>query len=142
MHDSHSYAHSMRLEQVPILLGALVFLMGLALTVDVMQAEGMGPFRERRRRARARVNRTGEALVAAGSYCTGAALIGRDTWRYGTIVIILGTLLLFAGAVMNRDYLKEILLFRGASRRGPEGSSQNERKRAPDEEPPPRNRIR
>jgi hypothetical protein len=47
-----------------------------------------------------------------------AALIGRDTWRWGTISVLAGVLLLVIGAIMNRAYLKEVLLFRGAARRG------------------------
>jgi len=47
-----------------------------------------------------------------------AALIGRDTWRWGTIAVLAGITLLVFGAILNRTYLKEVLLFRGAARRG------------------------
>ena len=47
-----------------------------------------------------------------------AALIGRDTWRWGTIAVLAGITLLVIGAILNRTYLKEVLLFRGAARRG------------------------
>lgn len=47
-----------------------------------------------------------------------AALIGRDTWRWGTVSVLAGSSLLIIGAIMNRKYLKEVLLFRGAARRG------------------------
>ena len=47
-----------------------------------------------------------------------AALIGRDTWRWGTIAVLAGASLIVIGALMNRAYLKEVLLFRGAARRG------------------------
>jgi hypothetical protein len=47
-----------------------------------------------------------------------AALIGRDTWRWGTVTVLAGSALLILGAIMNRQYLKEVLLFRGAARRG------------------------
>jgi hypothetical protein len=47
-----------------------------------------------------------------------AALIGRDTWRWGTIAVLAGITLLVIGAALNRTYLKEVLLFRGAARRG------------------------
>jgi len=50
--------------------------------------------------------------------CMAAALIGRDTWRWGTISVLAGASLLVIGAIMNRAYLKEVLLFRGAARRG------------------------
>jgi hypothetical protein len=55
-----------------------------------------------------------------------AALIGRDTWRWGTISVLAGTALLIIGAAMNRKYLKEVLLFRGAARRG-DGGDKNSR---------------
>lgn len=48
----------------------------------------------------------------------GASLIGQDEWRWGTIVVFVGVALLVIGAVLNRVYLKEMLLFRGAARRG------------------------
>jgi hypothetical protein len=53
-----------------------------------------------------------------------AALMGRDTWRWGTISVLAGSVLLILGATMNRKYLKEVLLFRGAARRG-EGDGEN-----------------
>ncbi len=48
----------------------------------------------------------------------GAALMGRDTWKFTTIVIFAGAALFIAGGIMNREFLKELLLFRGAARRG------------------------
>ncbi|MFL5464223.1 MAG: hypothetical protein ACJ8AC_09340, partial [Gemmatimonadaceae bacterium] len=62
--------------------------------------------------------KTGQTLVACGTLCMAAALIGRDTWRYGTVSVLAGIILLVIGAIMNRRYLKEVLLFRGAARRG------------------------
>ncbi|MFL5550136.1 MAG: hypothetical protein ACJ77Q_06595, partial [Gemmatimonadaceae bacterium] len=59
--------------------------------------------------------------------CMAAALMGRDTWRYGTVSVLAGIILLVIGAIMNRAYLKEVLLFRGAARRGEEGSDTNSR---------------
>jgi hypothetical protein len=56
-----------------------------------------------------------------------AALIGRDTWRWDTICVLAGSVLLILGAIMNRKYLKEVLLFRGAARRGQGGGDQNSR---------------
>jgi hypothetical protein len=56
-----------------------------------------------------------------------AALIGRDTWRWGTVCVIAGAVLLVIGALMNRKYLKEVLLFRGAARRGEGGGDKNSR---------------
>jgi len=108
----------MKLEQLPILLGVLVALVGLTILLDAWQAGGVSPLRERRRRARAVPHKAGQTLVALGTLCMAAALIGRDTWRWGTISVLAGIVLLVIGAIMNRAYLKEVLLFRGAARRG------------------------
>ena len=107
----------MRLEQLPILVGVLVLLIALAIGYDSMSAEERRPFRERRRRQRAELNRGGELLVAMGTASMAAALIGRDSWRWGTIAVFIGTALLIAGASLNRTFLREMLLFRGAARR-------------------------
>jgi peptidoglycan/LPS O-acetylase OafA/YrhL len=108
----------MRLEQLPILLGVLVALVGLTILLDAWQTGGVAPFRERRRRTRATPHKAGQSLVALGTLCMAAALIGRDTWRWGTIAVLAGAALLIAGVILNRAYLKEVLLFRGAARRG------------------------
>jgi hypothetical protein len=108
----------MRLEQLPILIGVLIALLGLTILLDAWQAGGVAPLRERRRRARAVPNKAGQSLVALGTLCMAAALIGRDTWRWGTIAVLAGITLLVVGAILNRTYLKEVLLFRGAARRG------------------------
>jgi hypothetical protein len=108
----------MRLEQLPILIGVLIALLGLTILLDAWQAGGVAPLRERRRRARAVPNKAGQSLVALGTLCMAAALIGRDTWRWGTIAVLAGIMLLLIGAVLNRTYLREVLLFRGAARRG------------------------
>lgn len=108
----------MRLEQLPILIGVLIALLGLTILLDAWQAGGVAPLRERRRRARAVPNKAGQSLVALGTLCMAAALIGRDTWRWGTIAVLAGITLLVIGAILNRIYLKEVLLFRGAARRG------------------------
>ena len=108
----------MRLEQLPILIGVLVALIGLTILLDAWQNGGVAPLRERRRRTRAQPHKAGQSLVALGTLCMAAALIGRDTWRWGTIAIFAGSTLLVIGAIMNRAYLKEVLLFRGAARRG------------------------
>jgi hypothetical protein len=126
----------MKLEQFPLLLGVLVALIGLTILLDAWQTGGVAPFRERRRRVRAVPNKGGQTLIALGTLCMAAALLGRDTWRYSTISVLAGTSLLVIGAIMNRAYLKEVLLFRGAARRGP-----GERYSRPDPTPP-KTRIR
>lgn len=126
----------MRLEQFPIILGIVVALIGLTLALDAWQAGGIAPFRERRRRTRALPHKAGQTLVAVGTLCMAGALIGRDTWRYATISVLVGSVLLVVGAIMNRVYLKEVLFFRGAARRGQGG--ENSRL----EKTPPKTRIR
>ena len=108
----------MKLEQFPILLGVLVALIGLTIALDAWQAGGVAPLRERRRRTRALPHKAGQTLVALGTLCMAAALMGRDTWRWGTISVLAGSSLLIIGAIMNRKYLREVLIFRGAARRG------------------------
>jgi hypothetical protein len=49
--------------------------------------------------------------------CMAAALMGRDSWRYTNVAVIAGTLTITFGALLNRVYLRELLLFRGAARR-------------------------
>jgi hypothetical protein len=126
----------MRLEQLPILLGVLVALIGLTILLDAWQAGGVAPLRERRRRTRAVPHKAGQTLVAIGTLCMAAALMGRDTWRWATISVLAGSALLIIGAIMNRQYLKEVLLFRGAARRG-EGDTNSRLKQTP-----PKTRIR
>jgi hypothetical protein len=126
----------MRLEQLPILLGVLVALIGLTILLDAWQAGGVSPLRERRRRTRAEPHKAGQTLVALGTLCMAAALVGRDTWRWGTISVLAGSALLIVGAIMNRQYLKEVLLFRGAARRG-QGDTNSRLKQTP-----PKTRIR
>ena len=109
---------NMKLEQFPIFLGILVALGGLTILLDAWQAGGVAPLRERRRRARAVPHKAGQSLVALGTLCMAAALMGRDTWRWGTISVLAGVLLLLIGAFMNRAYLREVLVFRGPARRG------------------------
>lgn len=63
--------------------------------------------------------------MGAGMAAMAAALIGRDTWKFGTVAVLVGVALVLAGGVLNRAYLKETLLNRGAARR-----------RDPEDQPP------
>jgi hypothetical protein len=108
----------MRLEQVPVFIGVVVAILGLGLVLDAQLPEGISQSRERRRRERAERNRPGETLVGLGIIAMAAALIGRDTWRFGTLSVLAGVILLAAGGWLNREYLREIFTFRGAARRG------------------------
>ena len=107
----------MRLEYFPIIVGIFVALLGVGFILDGWLPDRLTPGRERRRRARTERNRYGELLVGLGTLGMAAALLGRDTWRFGTLSVLLGTLLLAAGAWMNRDYLREVVTFRGPARR-------------------------
>jgi hypothetical protein len=108
----------MKLEHFPVVLGVLVCLIAAGIVYDAVSPERIRPFRERRRRRRAEVLRSGELLAGLGTLCMGAALIGSDSWRWGTIVVFGGVLLIIAGGVINRHYIRELLLYRGAARRG------------------------
>lgn len=107
----------MRLEHIPIVLGVLVCLIAAGIIYDAASPERARPFRERRRRQRAELDTAGEVLVGLGTACMGAALIAPELWRWGTIVILSGVVLIVLGAIMNRRFLREMLLFRGAARR-------------------------
>jgi len=107
----------MRLEQFPIVLGVIFCLLAVGIIYDAVSPEVVRPFRERRRRQRAELSKSGEWFVALGTASLGAALIGRDEWRWGTVAILAGIGLLVIGAILNRGFLKEMLLFRGSARR-------------------------
>jgi hypothetical protein len=107
-----------RLELVPILLGALVALAGIGLVVDGYLPDSPPRIAERRRRERAERDRVGEVALGAGLVALAAALAGRDVWRFGTLAVIVGVALVGFGVVRNGRYLREALLFRGAARRG------------------------
>jgi hypothetical protein len=108
----------MRLEYIPVVLGVLVLLVAAGIIYDAVSPEARRPFRERRRRQRAEIDTAGEGLVGLGVACLGASMIGNELWRWTTIVVISGIVLVVLGAILNRNYLKETLLFRGAARRG------------------------
>ena len=122
----------MRVETIPLILGVLVALVGLGLIADAWLPENVLRRTERRRKVRAERHLGGEAAIGFALLCLAAALIGRDTWKYGTVAVIVGTVLFVIGAWLNRVYLKERFTNRGALRRG-----------APEPEKPERkNRIR
>jgi hypothetical protein len=106
-----------RMEYVLLAIGILLVLAGASLVYDARRPEGIRRFRERRRRRRTPRHRAGEGLIGAGIMLLGAALIAGEFWRYGTLAVIAGFALVSAGTLLNRAYLKELLLFRGAARR-------------------------
>ena len=107
----------MRLEYIPIVFGVIFGLVAGLLLFDAVRPETNRPFRERRRRQRAELNVSGEAIAAFGLLCLAAALFGGESWRWTTVSVIAGTALLILGGILNRGYLREMLLFRGPARR-------------------------
>ena len=111
----------MRLELLPIIFGALVALAGVGLIADAwLPDRDVLLDRERRRRTRAERNRRGEAVVGVAVILIGAALVGRDAWTLTPWLAGTAFLLIVAGALMNRRYIREQLDFRGAARRDPD----------------------
>jgi hypothetical protein len=128
-----------RIELIPLIVGVLIGLVGLGLLADAWIPEDVAPFRERRRRPRTERSLGGEALIGLGVLCLAAALISRDTWDYVNVAVIAGGVLLLVGAWMNRRYLRDRFVNRGALRRGDAGRTHRHEKDAP---PPPKPRIR
>ena len=118
----------MRAETIPLVLGCLVALLGVGVIADAWLPERVLYHSERRRRARADRNLRGETAIGLGVLCMAAALIGRDTWAYSTVAVIVGTLLLILGAWLNRAYLRERISNRNELRRGAPKTEQPERK--------------
>ena len=108
----------MRLEDLPLLFGALVALIGLGLLADAWLSDPQRRLRrDRRRRTRAERDRWGEALIGLGLVAFGAALAGRDSWRFNNVAVIAGIILLVTGTILNGAFLREVLLHRGPARR-------------------------
>jgi hypothetical protein len=128
-----------RIELIPLIVGGLLGLLGLGLLADAWIPEDAAPFRERRRRPRTERSLGGEAMIGLGVLCMAAAVISRDTWDYVNVAVIVGVVLLLIGAWMNRRYLRDRIVNRGALRRDEDGRAQRHEKDAP---PPPRGRIR
>lgn len=108
----------MSLELIPVVLGALLALAGLAVVADGWLADPDRAGAERRRQARAGRHRGGEVAVGLGLVAAGAALVGAERWRYGTVAVVAAAALVVAGAALNGRFLAERLRHRGAIRRG------------------------
>lgn len=110
----------MRIEIVPLIVGALLGLIGLGLILDAWTPDEVIVKRERRRRQRIERNRGGEAAIGFGVLCMAAAFIGRDTWRYSVIAVIAGAVVMLYGVLRNGRYLGHMISDRGALRRRPD----------------------
>ena len=106
----------MSVENVPVVLGVIVILMGLGIIWDSWGPQTIGPMRDRRRRTRVGIDLKGELVAGVGIVLLGAALIGRD-WRFETVTVLAGAICLVFGALKNRKYFREVFTFRGAARR-------------------------
>ena len=107
----------MRIETVPLILGVLVAMLGIGIMFDAWTPDVTVASRERRRRPRIERHRNGEAMIGLGVLALGAAFIGRDSWRYSTLVVIIGALCLIVGTVLNAGYFREMFVNRGPLRR-------------------------
>lgn len=107
----------MRIETLPLILGILVALLGIAIIFDAWTPDAASVTPERRRRPRIERHRNGEALIGLGVLALAAAFIGRDNWRYSVLVVIIGTVFLLVGAILNRHYVWELFVNRGPLRR-------------------------
>ena len=108
----------MRVETIPLIIGVIVALIGLAVLADAWLPETMAFGRERRRHERTERSIGGEASLGLAILCFAAAVIGRDTWPYTTVAVIAGAVLFFFGVIANRKFLRDRIVNRGALRRG------------------------
>jgi hypothetical protein len=107
----------MTLELIPVIVGGLVGLIGLVLVFDAWTPDDSIVKSERRRAPRLERSRGGEAMVGLGVLCMAAAFIGRDTWVYSVLSVIVGSVLLLFGTIASRKYLGEMIGNRGKLRR-------------------------
>ena len=107
----------MRIETFPLIIGVLVAMLGIGIMFDAWTSDPTVAEQERRRRPRIERHRNGEAMIGLGVLALAAALIGRDSWRYSTLVVIIGALFLIVGAGLNAHYIRELFVNRGPLRR-------------------------
>jgi hypothetical protein len=106
-----------RIETLPLILGVLVAMLGLGILFDAWTADVGNVGHDRRRRPRIERHRNGEALIGFGVLALAAAFIGRDSWRYSVLVVIIGAVFLVIGALLNARYVRELFVNRGPLRR-------------------------
>ena len=102
----------MRLETLPILLGILVGIVGIALVADAVIADGTLVTSDRRRHPRAPRSLHGEAALGIGILAVAAALIGRDHWRYSIVAMLVALLFCSLGIALNWHYVTAMVIGR------------------------------
>jgi uncharacterized membrane protein len=108
-----------RAETIPIIFGIIVGLMGVGLLLDAQLPDYTVVKRERRRRKRIERSRGGETMIGLAMLAFAAAMIGRDTWRYRILAVIVGVFFLILGTWSNRAFIREMIVNRGPLRRAP-----------------------
>jgi hypothetical protein len=98
----------MRLETLPLLFGLLLAIPGIALIADAFIKDGTF-LPERRRRERPTRHKPGEAALGVGLLFVSAALVGRDTWPYTTLAIVLALLFFAGGIALNHKYIRGLM---------------------------------
>ena len=126
----------MRLETIPLIIGGIIALVGLALLADAWTTEHAPGMRERRRSPRTERSLGGEATIGLGVLCIAAAVIGRDTWDYVNLAVIAGAVLMLLGSWANRRYLRDRISA------GVSAEMRKNERPDPDAPPPPGTRIR
>ena len=105
------------LELIPLIVGAIVALIGVGLVFDAWTPDEIIVKRERRRSPRIERSRKAEAITGFGVLCMAAAFLGRDTWVYSVVAAIVGAILLLFGLIGTWYYIGEIIGNRGPLRR-------------------------
>ena len=100
----------MRLEHLPLILGLLFVVAGVALIADALLREQPLMMTDRRKRSRAPRHRGGQVAIGLGTLFVAAALFGRDGWRYGTVAMLLGVVAFAVGVWLNWGYVKAFML--------------------------------
>jgi hypothetical protein len=106
-----------RIETLPLILGVLIAMLGIGIMFDAWTPDAVAVSQERRRRQRIERHRNGEAMIGLGVLALAAAFIGRDSWRYSILVVIIGAVFLIVGAALNGRYVRELFVNRGPMRR-------------------------
>ena len=97
----------MRLESLPLILGFILGILGVALMLDAWLPESVQS--ERRRFVREERDRKGEVLLGLAAIAMAFTFLGRDTWRYSVLAVIAGAIVLVWGTQRNREYLRGII---------------------------------